>query len=212
MRTCPAAPPRRSARRRSCSADSSPETYSVGTPACSRRAEHWSSSVDLPMPGSPPTITMEPGTTPPPSTKSNSLRPVCHRLKPSAATSARRTGARAGWLDFLPRPPRPPDRPTASSATVFPAPHSVQGYTERWLEGIGALGLALGVVVEAGVLLVEGELEGPRRAVAVLCQVDFRHALLEVLVPFFERGVHLRAIDEDHQVGVLLDGAGVAAG
>ena len=39
-----------------------------------------SSSVDLPMPGSPPSSTSDPGTTPPPSTRSNSPMPVERRV------------------------------------------------------------------------------------------------------------------------------------
>ena len=45
------------------------------------RAATCSRSVDLPMPGSPPTSTIEPGTRPPPSTKSNSSRPVGQRRR-----------------------------------------------------------------------------------------------------------------------------------
>jgi hypothetical protein len=38
-----------------------------------------SSSVDFPIPGSPPSSISEPGTTPPPSTRSNSPMPVDRR-------------------------------------------------------------------------------------------------------------------------------------
>src|SRR2546422_2289894 len=45
------------------------------------------------MPGSPPTNTTDPGTMPPPKTKSNSRRPVCHRRTPAPSPRAdRRTG------------------------------------------------------------------------------------------------------------------------
>ena len=47
-----------------------------------------SSSVDLPMPGSPPSSTSEPGTTPPPSTRSNSSMPVGSRALCSVEISA----------------------------------------------------------------------------------------------------------------------------
>ena len=77
---------RRSARRRTCSALSSPDTYSVASPAVSRRAATCSNSVLFPMPGSPPTRTMLPGTSPPPSTKSNSLSCVIHRGVSAAVT------------------------------------------------------------------------------------------------------------------------------
>ncbi len=62
---------KREARILICRSDSSPETYStrctfaISIAICSM-------SVDLPMPGSPPTSTMEPGTMPPPSTRANS--------------------------------------------------------------------------------------------------------------------------------------------
>ena len=51
----------------------------TGAPLDARAAAAWSSSVDLPMPGSPPTSTAEPGTRPPPSTRSNSAMPVGSR-------------------------------------------------------------------------------------------------------------------------------------
>src|SRR5215510_6160026 len=52
-----------------------------------RLAAAWSNSVDLPMPGSPPSNTSEPGTTPPPSTRSNSLTPDGNRVDTTASTS-----------------------------------------------------------------------------------------------------------------------------
>src|SRR6476659_2127567 len=45
------------------------------------------SSVDLPMPGSPPSNTSDPGTSPPPSTRSNSLTPDGNRVDTTASTS-----------------------------------------------------------------------------------------------------------------------------
>src|SRR5687768_8545853 len=70
---------RRSARKRTCAPDSSPDTYSARLPLDARRAATCSRSVDLPMPGSPPMRMSEPGTMPPPSTKSNSSRSVAQR-------------------------------------------------------------------------------------------------------------------------------------
>src|SRR5262245_8317439 len=46
------------------------------------------SSVDLPMPGSPPSKIREPGTTPPPSTRSNSSMPVDRRTPCDISTSS----------------------------------------------------------------------------------------------------------------------------
>src|SRR5687767_10117030 len=69
--------PRREARRAVCRADSSLVTYST-EPADSGFASALAtcrSSVDLPMPGSPPTRTADPGTTPPPRMRSNSPMP-----------------------------------------------------------------------------------------------------------------------------------------
>ena len=50
------------------------------------------SSVDLPMPGSPPTSISVPGTMPPPSTRSNSGEPVLIRRASTASTSVNGTG------------------------------------------------------------------------------------------------------------------------
>ncbi len=69
--------PMRSARRRTWLTDSSPETTRLGESAVA--AHCWatsSSSVDLPTPGSPASRTTDPGTMPPPSTRSSSGTPV----------------------------------------------------------------------------------------------------------------------------------------
>src|SRR5881296_671081 len=219
--TAPASTVNRSARSRIWSGDSSPDTYSVGTPACSSRAAHCSRSVDFPMPGSPPTSTTDPGTMPPPKTKSNSRRPVCHRRTPAPSPRAdRRTGGRADG-ELAGRCARPPVRPTGSSTSVFHAPHasqrpphfgcsapqSVQRNTEPALP-TGGLGrrFARGVVVETRVFLLEEQLDGPRRAVALLAHDELRQAL-DGLVRLGVDGtvVELLAIDEAHDVGVLLD-------
>src|SRR5213083_1852647 len=66
---------RRSPRSLICCADSSPEAYNTLTEAARREATS-SMSVDLPTPGSPPSRTSAPATTPPPKTRSNSPTPV----------------------------------------------------------------------------------------------------------------------------------------
>src|SRR5450759_2860165 len=53
-------------------------------------------SVDLPMPGEPPSSTSEPGTRPPPSTRSSSPMPVDIRSTGAAPTSLSLRGAPAG--------------------------------------------------------------------------------------------------------------------
>src|SRR5207244_1900341 len=120
-----------------------------------------------PIPGSPPTSTTDPGTIPPPSTKSNSGRPVLHRATLLPATSESRTGGTLEGRPF-PRSSFPTFRPTSSSTSVFHAPHasqrpphfgcsapqSVQRNTECGLPTAGLYGrLARRVVVEAGVFL-----------------------------------------------------------
>ena len=125
----PASPPSRSARSRSCSGDSSPETYSVRTPAPARAAPPpaaagWTCR----CPGSPPTSTREPGTMPPPSTKSNSARPVRQRAI-SAPRDVGQADGRTGGCAPPARPTDPPAptvSPTGSSASVFHAPHASQ--------------------------------------------------------------------------------------
>ncbi|MNT08702.1 hypothetical protein D3C72_1434520 [compost metagenome] len=83
---------RRLARRAICAPDSSPLTYSTRL-WCDMFASACSSSVDLPMPGSPPISTTAPATRPPPSTRSNSSRPVGWRGVSRASISDRlRTG------------------------------------------------------------------------------------------------------------------------
>ena len=79
----------REARMRTCACDSSPDRYST-VPSGFVRATFpavSSNSVDLPIPGSPATRTTEPGTMPPPSTRSNSPNPVGMRATLSVPTS-----------------------------------------------------------------------------------------------------------------------------
>src|SRR4051812_22633572 len=213
----PASSSRRSARNRSCSGDSSPDTYSVDTPWFSSRAAHCISSVDLPMPGSPPTRMTEPGTMPPPRTKSNSARPVRQRSNGSVFNSDRRIGGLAvGSPD---RTAEPLNRPTASSISEFhvphashlpphfgwSAPHSVQRNTERALD---TRRLACRVVVEAGELLLEVQLQVAGRPVALLTDEYFGDALDALVGLGIDRPVvELLSVDEQHDVGVLLDRA-----
>ena len=121
------------------------------------RLRRWPStmfvSVDLPIPGEPPSSTSEPGTSPPPSTRSSSPMPVDMRSTGAAPTSrsgAGRARARpaAPGRPHAPRAARPRAAPracrrTASSTSVFQAsqpghwpchladwkPHSEQTWT-----------------------------------------------------------------------------------
>src|SRR6266542_3592334 len=178
------------------------------------------SRVDLPMPGSPPTSVTEPGTIPPPSTKSNSARPVRQRSTAAPATADSRMG---GWPDGALRSADPPIRPTGSStnefqaphASHFPphfgwsAPHSVQRNTDLPLDTDRSL--AGGVVVEAGEFLLEVQLHRPRRAIALLSDDHFGEALDALVRLGVDRPVvELLPVDEADDIGVLLDGARLA--
>jgi hypothetical protein len=114
--TLPASARMRRARRLTCSSDSSPVAYRAPRGAASPAAA-WSSSVDLPMPGSPPRSTTDPGTRPPPRARLSSARPVSMRGTCSAPTSAsRRTGG-------APAAGRPAGAaPGRASSSVFHAP------------------------------------------------------------------------------------------
>ena len=83
----------RSARSRTCPADSSPVTYNTRVAAFAATS---SSSVDFPTPGSPASSTTAPGTRPPPSTRSSSDTPVGRARAVSSATSAMRRAGVAG--------------------------------------------------------------------------------------------------------------------
>ena len=127
--TLSAPSPSRSARSLTCAADSSPDTYRTLCPAAARRPSAPVVSVDLPMPGDPPINTSDPGTKPPPSTRSSSPMPVRRRSTFAARTSRSATGVSA-------RPPPPePERPLpartagatlASSAIEFHSPQPGQ--------------------------------------------------------------------------------------
>src|SRR3989454_1172767 len=198
-------------------------TSSTAGPACfakrSSRAAHWSSSVDFPMPGSPPARTTDPGTMPPPSTKSNSRSPVRQRSMPPPCTADRRTGGLPDGGGVV-LPARPPVRPTASSTSVFhsphasqrpahfgcSAPHSVQRNTERAL-ATARLGRRVpqGAVIEAGEFALEVQRHEAGGAVALLADEQLRQAF-DVVAVFVGRAViHLGTVDEAHHVGVLFD-------
>src|ERR1700742_3196822 len=91
-------------------------------------AAHWwatlSSSVDLPTPGSPASSITEPGTTPPPSTRSSSSTPVgkCRAVRGSMELigTAAHDGATRWRLLF------PTAESTATSPTEPQVPHSRQ--------------------------------------------------------------------------------------
>ena len=77
----------RSARSRTCDADSSPLIYSAGIPFDAVCAATESKRVDLPTPGSPARRIAAPGTKPPPSTRSNSETPVARACAADRSTS-----------------------------------------------------------------------------------------------------------------------------
>ena len=90
-------------------------------------------SVDLPIPGEPPSSTSEPGTSPPPSTRSSSPMPVDRRSTGAAPTSrsgrgALRSPARTRSAPASRRRARARRRPrpagTRSSTSVFQAPQA----------------------------------------------------------------------------------------
>src|SRR5947209_5988324 len=164
------------------------------------------------MPGSPPTNTTDPGTMPPPRTKSNSRSPVCQRSIPGPAPRAdRRTGGLPdGTACFFSTRPRV--QPTGSSTSVFHAPHasqrpphlgcsapqSVQRNTEPPLT-TGGLGgrFARRVIVEARVFLLEEQPDGAGGAVALLAHDQLRDPLDAFVRLGVDRAVvELLTIDE----------------
>jgi hypothetical protein len=78
-------------------------------------------SVDLPIPGEPPRRTSDPGTRPPPRTRSSSPIAVRRRGARSALTSRSGTGRTAGPRLRAAR--APPPLGARSSASVFHSPH-----------------------------------------------------------------------------------------
>jgi len=110
-------PIRRTARILICRSDSSPETYSTVLASYFVRANSaaismviCSTSVDLPMPGSPPTSTIDPGTTPPPNTRANSEIGSARRSSPWLEISFSRRGC-----DLPPNPRAAADASGVSS-------------------------------------------------------------------------------------------------
>src|ERR1700743_3132674 len=78
--------------------------------------------VDLPMPGSPPTSSAEPGTSPPPVTRSNSLMPVGRRWGGASSVFRSSRVMRGPW----PRraAPEPSGGAMPSSVMVFQPPQA----------------------------------------------------------------------------------------
>ena len=119
--------PVRSARSRTWAVDSSPVTISARSPP--RAAKRWatsSSSVDLPTPGSPASRTTEPGTSPPPSTRSSSATPVGRARAIVGIEFADRTGGPGDRAGATARRGAAP-----TSATVPQAWHSGQRPIQR---------------------------------------------------------------------------------
>src|SRR5699024_216891 len=116
--------PIRFARSLICFPDSSPEMYSTFFPASERRWHTCKSSVDFPIPGSPPTSTREPCTIPPPSTRSSSAIPVL--ILSSSSTDTLESVTTLEALSFPASEAAlvlPLDTVTFSSTNVF---HSLQ--------------------------------------------------------------------------------------
>src|ERR1700686_1775462 len=86
-RAVAASRPSRRARRATCFKDPSPVAYSTA-PERLRAAAACSISVDFPIPGSPPINVTEPGTRPPPKTRSSSAEPVANRGNSAMASAA----------------------------------------------------------------------------------------------------------------------------
>ncbi len=116
---------RRSARPRTWAGDSSPVT-SMAASGAGSDASAWSTRVLLPIPGSPPISTSEPGTSPPPSTRSSSPMPVGRRSCAASRSSARRGASGAG-----PSGARRAAVGGVSSATVPHSPHDGQRPSQR---------------------------------------------------------------------------------
>ena len=110
--------------------DSSPETYkirnSLGLSFPSALPDAISSAicssrVDLPMPGSPPTRTIEPGTIPPPSTRANSPMGMVMRDSASPSISVMRRGTERAFIP-LTGPRAGAEGSTSTSSTMVSHP------------------------------------------------------------------------------------------
>ena len=102
----------------------------------------------MPIPGSPPMRTSEPGTTPPPRTRSSSATPEWMRAAPSTDTAARGTGAAAG---AAPRPEgarRPPPAPAGDARPLLD--------DRVELAAVGAAAVPLARLEAAGLAAVDG--------------------------------------------------------
>ena len=95
-----------------------------------RPAAAWRSSVDLPIPGSPPTRTREPGTSPPPRTRSSSAMPVARRGTSDSPMSVSATGVAASVGTWGLRPARGVSRTTVSTR-LFHAPQARHWPSQR---------------------------------------------------------------------------------
>src|SRR5262245_12681773 len=172
------------------------------------------------MPGSPPTSVTDPGTIPPPSTKSNSARPVRQRSMVSVLRSVSRIGGLAVGSPLI---VEPPSRPTGSSISEFQAPHasqrpphlgwsaphSVQRKTDFPLATDWSLARA--VVVEARVFLLEVQLHGAGGPVALFADDHLGEPFDAFVRLRIDRPVvKLLAVNEADDIGVLLDRAGLA--
>jgi hypothetical protein len=113
-----------------CCGDSSPETYSAG-PRLASWASACRTSVDLPMPGSPPINTTDPGTTPPPSTRSSSPMPLEQRSSRAGATAVIGSGCRAAPPPRAARAPALGSTASRSSTSVFHSWQSGQRPSQR---------------------------------------------------------------------------------
>ena len=131
-----ASAPSRSARSRTCWADSSAVTTRQRLPALARPASAWSSRVDFPIPGSPPSRVTDPGTSPPWSTRSSSPIDV-GIARPGLGVDLRDRHRHAGrrqrravrrWPRRVDRSPRPacstPRRRCSAPPTWAPRPRS----------------------------------------------------------------------------------------
>ncbi len=123
-RTCAPVRSRRRERSASWAPDSSPVTYSTFIwPASASMA--CSSSVLLPMPGSPPISTTPPATMPPPSTRSSSSMPVGVRaISPASMSASVATGwlRVSAWKRFL----------AAAAPVGSPTPSSSVFHASQW--------------------------------------------------------------------------------
>src|SRR5512143_2267452 len=171
------------------------------------------------MPGSPPISTIEPGTMPPPSTRSNSPMPEDTRCssEPSIASQGLGEEGGSGSVCASGRPlpgggasswrsstklfhsPQSGQRP---SHFELPKPQAWQTKTVRILVMARLLAAPPLEVLEARELIDEGEPARAGRAVALLADDDLRDA------PVLLAGlVLLLAVDEHHHVRVLLEGS-----